>query len=80
LLAFCGPGIKKGYRVERTVGLTDVVPTICHIMNWPVPAQTEGNVLGQVLDNPNFISDELTRLRTALTTMEAELSKGDGGL
>jgi len=80
LLAFCGPGIKKGYRLERTVGLTDVVPTICHIMNWPVPAQTEGNVLGQVLDNPNFISDELTRLRTALTTMEAELSKGDGGL
>jgi predicted AlkP superfamily phosphohydrolase/phosphomutase len=56
LEAFYGPGIKKGYKLERTSGLVDIVPTICYLMNWPVPAQTEGGVLYQALENPNSAS------------------------
>jgi predicted AlkP superfamily phosphohydrolase/phosphomutase len=54
LLTITGPGIKKGYRLERTCGLTDVVPTICYLMNWPLPADAEGSVLYQVFKDPNF--------------------------
>jgi predicted AlkP superfamily phosphohydrolase/phosphomutase len=56
LEAFYGPGIKKGYKLERTSGLVDIVPTICYLMNWPVPAQVEGGVLYQALENPNSTS------------------------
>jgi predicted AlkP superfamily phosphohydrolase/phosphomutase len=77
LEAYYGPGIKKGFKLERTCGLTDIVPTICYMMNWPVPAQTEGNVLFQVMQNPDFASEELTKMRNALAKMEETLSKGE---
>jgi len=76
LQAFCGPGIKKGYKLERTSGLPDIVPTICYLMSWPVPAQTEGNILFQALENPNLASEELNTMREALVKMEAVLGKG----
>jgi predicted AlkP superfamily phosphohydrolase/phosphomutase len=77
LQAFYGPGIKEGFKLERTSGLTDIVPTICYVMNWPVPAQTEGNILYQALNNPNSAAEELNRTREALLKMEAALSKGE---
>jgi predicted AlkP superfamily phosphohydrolase/phosphomutase len=77
LQAFCGPGIKKGYKLERTSGLPDIVPTICYMMNWPVPSQTEGNVLFQALENPNLASEEIKTIREALVKMESALSKGE---
>jgi predicted AlkP superfamily phosphohydrolase/phosphomutase len=77
LLAFYGPGVKNGMLLERTSGLTDVVPTICYMMSWPVPAQAEGNILFQVLENPNLASDELKKLRETLVKMESALTKGE---
>jgi predicted AlkP superfamily phosphohydrolase/phosphomutase len=76
LQAYYGPGIKNGQKLERTCGLTDIVPTICYMMNWPVPAQTEGNILFQVLKDPNLASDALITMRGALVKMENELSAG----
>lgn len=52
LLAFNGPGFKQGYRMQRTCSLTDIVPTLCFLMGWPVPADTEGSVLYQALAGP----------------------------
>lgn len=49
-LVFSGPGIRKGIRLQRTCWITDVVPTICKIMDWPVPSDCEGAVLYQMLD------------------------------
>ena len=54
LFTFTGPGIKKGHRLERNAWITDMVPTICYLMNWPVPAQAEGAVLYQIFKDPNF--------------------------
>jgi len=75
LQAFCGPGIKKGYKLERTSGLPDIVPTICYLMSWPVPAQTEGNILFQALENPNLASEELNTMREALVKLESALAR-----
>ncbi len=79
LQAFCGPGIKKGVSLERTSGLTDVVPTVCHLMNWPLPTQVEGSILYQVFENPNFAAEQINNLRTSLARMENKLSGKDKG-
>lgn len=54
LLTFTGPGIKRGVRLARTVWLVDMVPTICYLMDWPVPSTVEGAIIYQVFKDPNF--------------------------
>jgi hypothetical protein len=39
--------------MARTCWLTDIVPTLCYLNQWPVPAETEGSVLYQALDFPD---------------------------
>lgn len=75
LLTFTGPGIKKGYRMERTCNLIDIVPTICHMMDLPLPGTTEGAVLYQAFKNPNFKSDEIGKLKDGLARMELALNR-----
>ena len=53
LLAFQGPGVKPGYRMDRACNLWDVVPTACYLTGLPVPEQTEGAVIYQMLEKPN---------------------------
>lgn len=75
LLTFTGPGIKKNYRLERTCNLIDIVPTICYLMDLPLPSTTEGAVLHQAFKNPNFKSDEITKLKAGIARMELALSR-----
>jgi len=63
LLVLKGPGIKPGAKLGRTAWLTDVVPTVCHLAEWPVPKQAEGAILYQALDDPDAKADELRTLR-----------------
>lgn len=54
VLALTGPNIKKGMVLERTVWIQDLVPTICYLTGWPVPAQVEGAVIYQAMVGPNL--------------------------
>jgi len=63
LLIMCGPGIKKGYVLKRTVWLTDIVPTVCYLAEWPIPKHAEGGIIYQALENPDCKIKELQRLR-----------------
>jgi predicted AlkP superfamily phosphohydrolase/phosphomutase len=63
LFTMAGPGVKKGQRMERTMWLVDVVPTICHLAELPLPKECEGAVLYQALVNPDSKNDELKKLR-----------------
>ena len=63
LFALSGPGIKKGHVLERNVNLKDLVPTICYLMDLPVPADCEGAVVYQALEDPNALAKERTRLQ-----------------
>jgi len=63
LFVMAGLGVKKGHRLERNMWLTDVVPTICHLAELPVPRECEGAVLYQALVNPDGKNDELKMLR-----------------
>lgn len=51
MLIMKGPGIRRGVRLERTVWLTDITPTICHILNIPVPLDAEGAIIYQALED-----------------------------
>jgi len=54
LFALSGPNVRKGVELERTVWIQDLVPTICYLTGWPVPAQAEGAVIYQAMENPNI--------------------------
>lgn len=50
LFIMSGPGVKKNYVMERTMNLTDVIPTICHLTGFPYPRDAEGAILYQALE------------------------------
>lgn len=50
LCFFGGAGIKKGEKINRIINVVDIVPTICHLLNSPMPADVEGGVLYQALE------------------------------
>lgn len=58
-----GPGIRKGEVMERTVWLTDIVPTICYALDLPVPRDCEGAVIYQIFQDPDFKIKEMEKLR-----------------
>jgi len=63
LFVMAGPGVKKGVALERTVWLTDIVPTICHLAELPIPRHCEGAILYQALEDPDARVKELQSLR-----------------
>jgi len=77
LFAMQGPGIPKGLKLERTVWLTDLVPTICYIMDWPVPEQSEGAIVYQALKDPNFKMKEINKLEDGISRMQTALARQD---
>jgi len=76
LLILHGPGIKRGYRLERSAGLTDIVPTVCHLMQLPVPRDAEGAILYQALEQPDAPTEELTALRRNYEKLREAYEKG----
>lgn len=77
VLVMNGPNIQKGLRMDRTCRLTDIVPTICYLLRWPLPQHAEGSVLYQAFKKPNFIADEFDKLHSALSRMETSLKRGE---
>ena len=75
LLCMNGPGMSKGVRLERTCCITDIVPTICYLMDWPVPAHAEGAVIYQAFKDLNFKAKEIQKLKDGLARMEAALER-----
>ena len=71
LFIMAGPGVKKGIELERTVWLTDIVPTVCYLTGFPVPAQAEGAVLYQALTDPNMPGAADAKVRAELKKLQA---------
>ena len=76
IFTMTGPGIKKGARLERTVSLNDIVPTICYLMDLPLPEQAEGAILYQALKDPNVKLKEISKLKDAVGRMETAIARG----
>jgi predicted AlkP superfamily phosphohydrolase/phosphomutase len=63
LFIMAGPGVRQGAVIERTVWLTDIAPTICHLAELPVPKDCEGAVIYQAIEDPDANLKELQSLR-----------------
>lgn len=50
LLIMSGAGFKTGATINRPVRIVDVVPTICHLTDTPMPSNVEGGVIWQALE------------------------------
>ena len=55
VMIFRGPNIKKNYKYTRPRWLADIVPTICYATGNPVPADTEGGPIYQILEESNLV-------------------------
>ena len=58
LFILAGPGVKQGATIERSVWLTDVAPTVCHLVGLPIPRQCEGAIVYQALEDPDALVGE----------------------
>ena len=54
-----GAGVRQGVALERQVRVVDVAPTLCYLLGLPMPANVEGGVVYEALEDPNW---HLTRL------------------
>ncbi|MHC1713257.1 MAG: hypothetical protein AB9872_14005 [Solidesulfovibrio sp.] len=76
ILAFYGLGINtKLGAIDRLAQARDVVPTLAHIADLPVPDDATGAILYQVLKETNLKLTELAKLKEALARMEAALQR-----
>ena len=50
LFALKGPGVRRGYRRRQPIWLSDVVPTMCHIVGWRWPKDADGKVAVDFLE------------------------------
>lgn len=75
LLVMQGPGLKKNHRLERTCWLPDLVPTLCYLMDWPVPETAEGAVIYQALKDPDMKAKEIVKLKESLARMEEAVNR-----
>ncbi len=49
IFVISGPGVKKGYVRSEPIRLVDVAPTIAYLLGIPAPAQSEGQVLYDIM-------------------------------
>jgi hypothetical protein len=61
--ALAGPGVKRGTSLERVVRLEDIVPTLCYLAELSVPADCEGGIIYQALEDPDMKMKELRSCR-----------------
>ena len=45
-----GKGIKKGETLNSVINLTDIAPTLSHLLNIPKPKQAQGNIIYDFLE------------------------------
>jgi len=51
IFLMAGPGVKQGLRCDEPIRLIDVAPTVSHLLGIPCPAQADGRVLDELLED-----------------------------
>jgi hypothetical protein len=71
-----GPGIKRGVQLDRPSELADLAPTICYLAELPVPADCEGGILYQALEDPDAKILELQASRRNYERLRRSSGRG----
>lgn len=61
-LIMAGAGVRRGVGLERQVRVVDVAPTLAYLLGLPMPANVEGGVIYEALEDPNWPLTEIARL------------------
>ncbi|MCL4467168.1 MAG: alkaline phosphatase family protein [Chloroflexi bacterium] len=70
LFILAGPGVKEGVEIERMVRPADLVPTLCHLAELPMPKQADGAVIYQALADPDDQVKDLESLRKTVERLK----------
>jgi hypothetical protein len=62
-IIMAGPGIRQGNFIRRNAKLEDIVPTLCYLGELSVPADCEGGIVYQALEDPDMKIKELRACR-----------------
>lgn len=62
LFVLAGAGVRKGLALRRQVRVVDVAPTLSYLLGLPMPADVEGGVIYEALEDPNWPLTALGRL------------------
>jgi len=49
-----GAGVRQGVDLQRQVRVVDVAPTLCYLLGTPLPANVEGGIVYEALQNPDW--------------------------
>ena len=63
-----GAGVRQGVALQRQVRVVDVAPTLAYLLGLPMPANIEGGVIYEALEDPNWPLTALDRQRAQATT------------
>ncbi len=66
LLFMKGPNIRKGVHLERLTQIVGVTPTVAYMLGVPIPKQSEGPILWEAMEDPDFKEREIQALRDKL--------------
>jgi len=51
VMGWMGPNITRtGYEIPVIPNVVDIVPTICYLMGWTLPAQAQGRILYEIIE------------------------------
>jgi hypothetical protein len=56
-----GSGVRAGVALQRQVRVVDVAPTLAYLLGLPMPANVEGGVVYEALEDPNWPLTALAR-------------------
>ena len=57
-----GAGVRRGVALQRQVRVVDVAPTLAYLLGLPMPANVEGGIIYEALEDPNWPLTALQRL------------------
>lgn len=58
-----GAGVRKSVALSRQVRVVDLAPTLCYLLGVPMPANVEGGVIYEALENPDWALEALEELK-----------------
>ena len=62
-IVISGPGIRKGAKIKPTRWLIDVAPTVAYLLGIPVPKDSDGSIMYEILEDPDAMLNEVRRLK-----------------
>ncbi|MHB1134601.1 MAG: alkaline phosphatase family protein [Chloroflexota bacterium] len=66
LLFMRGPNIKQGVKLQNLTQIVAVTPTICHMLGLPMPKQSEGPILWEAMEDPDFRLNQFNAMKAEL--------------